>query len=39
MNWTEVKITTNKEGIEPITGLLLNLGITGIQIENPEDFN
>ena len=39
MNWTEVKISTNKEGIEPITGLLLNLGINGIQIENPEDFN
>ncbi len=39
MNWTEVKITTNKDGIEPITGLLLNLGINGIQIENPEDFN
>ena len=39
MNWTEVVITTNKEGIEPITGLLLNLGITGVQIENPDDFN
>lgn len=39
MNWTEVVITTNTAGIEPITGLLLNLGITGVQIENPEDFN
>ena len=39
MNWTEVVITTNKDGIEPITGLLLNLGITGVQIENPDDFN
>lgn len=39
MNWTEVVITTNTEGIEPITGLLLNLGITGVQIENPDDFN
>ncbi|MBR6796048.1 MAG: 50S ribosomal protein L11 methyltransferase [Clostridia bacterium] len=39
MNWTEVVITTNTNGIEPITGLLLNLGITGVQIENPEDFN
>lgn len=39
MNWTEVVITTNTNGIEPITGLLLELGITGVQIENPEDFN
>ncbi len=39
MNWTEVVISTNTAGIEPITGLLLNLGITGVQIENPEDFN
>lgn len=39
MNWTEVVITTNTNGIEPITGLLLDLGITGVQIENPEDFN
>lgn len=39
MNWTEVVITTNTAGIEPITGLLINLGITGVQIENPEDFN
>ena len=39
MNWTEVVISTNSAGIEPITGLLLNLGITGVQIENPEDFH
>lgn len=39
MNWTEVVISTNTAGIEPITGALLNIGITGVQIENPEDFN
>lgn len=39
MNWTEVSITTNKDGIDAITGNLLNIGITGIRIENPDDFN
>lgn len=39
MNWTEVSITTNTEGIEVLTGQLLNIGITGIRIENSEDFN
>ena len=38
MNWTEVKITTNDAGIEPITGILLSIGITGLQIESPSDF-
>lgn len=27
MNWTEVKIYTTSEGIEPLTGNLLSLGI------------
>jgi ribosomal protein L11 methyltransferase len=39
MDWTEIKIKTNSAGIEPLTGALLGIGITGIQIENPEDFN
>ncbi len=39
MNWTEVKITTNQNGIETLTGVLLNIGITGIRIENANDFN
>ncbi len=38
MNWTEVSITTNTEGIEVLTARLLNIGISGIRIENSEDF-
>lgn len=39
MNWTEISITTNSYGIEVLTGTLLNIGITGIRIENSDDFN
>lgn len=39
MNWTEIEITTNSDGIEPLTGVLLNIGINGMQIQNAEDFN
>ena len=39
MNWTEVAIETNSDGIETLTGNLLNIGITGIRIENSDDFN
>lgn len=38
MNWMEISITTNEDGIEVLTGMLLNIGITGIRIENPKDF-
>jgi len=39
MNWTEIAIETNNDGIETLTGNLLNIGITGIRIENSDDFN
>lgn len=39
MNWTEIAIETNPSGIEPLTGNLLNIGITGVQVENSDDFN
>ncbi len=38
MNWFEVKITTVTEAIEAVTGVLLNLGITGFAIEDAKDF-
>ena len=38
MNWTEVKIYTTTEGIEPLTGSLLSLGIQGFMIEDAQDF-
>ena len=39
MNWTEVKIYTTTEGIEPLTGSLLSLGIQGFMIEDAQDFD
>ncbi|WP_296626886.1 50S ribosomal protein L11 methyltransferase [uncultured Negativibacillus sp.] len=39
MNWTEVKIYTTSEGIEPLTGSLLDLGIQGFMIEDAKDFD
>lgn len=38
MNWMEVSIATNDEGIEALTGMLLNIGINGIRVENSKDF-
>lgn len=38
MEWLEVKIITSSCGIEIITGLLFDLGITSIQIEDNEDL-
>lgn len=38
MEWMQISIYTTNEGIEPISGRLYNLGITGIEIEDYEDF-
>ena len=38
MNWIEISITTTSEGIEPVCGNLYQLGITGLQIEDENDF-
>ena len=38
MNWTELKITTTAEGIDPICGVLYDLGITGVEISDKDDF-
>ncbi|MDF2593827.1 MAG: ribosomal protein methyltransferase [Clostridia bacterium] len=39
MNWLEVLIYTSKQGLEVITGILLQLGVTGFVIQDPDDFN
>jgi ribosomal protein L11 methyltransferase len=39
INWVEVEITTNTAGIDPLCGRLLNIGINGFVISDPEDFN
>ena len=38
MNWTEVRIFTTSEGIEPVTGALIALGINGMIVEDRLDL-
>ena len=38
MNWLEVTIYTSKEGLEVLTGILMQMGVTGFVIEDPDDF-
>ena len=38
MNWTEVRIFTTTEGIEPVTGALISLGINGMIVEDSKDL-
>ena len=38
MDWIKVSIYTTSAGIEPVSGRLYQLGITGIEIEDEQDF-
>lgn len=38
MDWIRVSIYTSSEGIEPVSGRLYHLGITGLEIEDEQDF-
>ncbi|MDD6214397.1 MAG: 50S ribosomal protein L11 methyltransferase [Firmicutes bacterium] len=38
MDWIQVTIYTTSAGIEPVSGRLYQLGITGIEIEDEADF-
>ncbi len=38
MDWIKAVIYTTSEGIEPVSGRLYSLGITGIEIEDEQDF-
>ena len=38
MNWTEVNIFTTTEGIDPVCGRLLGVGVTGFVIKDAKDF-
>lgn len=38
MDWLQISIYTTHNGIEAVCGRLLSLGITGIEIEDEEDF-
>lgn len=39
MDWLQVTIFTTTQGIEPVSGRLYQLGITGIEIEDENEFN
>ena len=39
MDWTKVTVYTTTEGIEPVSGRLMQLGITGLVIEDESEFN
>lgn len=38
MDWIKVTIYTTSEGIEPVSGRLYQLGISGLEIEDEKDF-
>ncbi len=38
MNWTEVNVYTTTEGIDPVCGCLLGIGVTGFAIRDSKDF-
>lgn len=38
MNWVEIDIYTTSEGVEPLTGCLLDAGINGFAIKDAADF-
>ena len=39
MDWIKVSIFTTSEGIEPLSGRLYQLGITGLEIEDEKILN
>lgn len=38
MDWTKITIITTPDGIEPVCGRLLNIGINGFEIVDPNEF-
>lgn len=39
MDWIKVTVYTTTAGIEPVSGRLMQLGITGLEIEDENEFN
>ncbi|GFI61682.1 ribosomal protein L11 methyltransferase [Clostridiales bacterium] len=37
-NWIEIFIETAREGFEPVSGIIYQCGITGVVVEDSEDF-
>ena len=38
MNWISVSIQTTPDGIDPVCGVLMNIGVNGFEIEDEGDF-
>lgn len=38
MDWLQITIFTTSDGIDPVSGRLYQLGITGVEIEDEQDF-
>lgn len=38
MDWIQIKIVTTNQGIDPLCGILYDLGITGVEISDKDDF-
>lgn len=38
MEWIEARIYTTRQGIEPVSAVLLEVGITGIQVEDDDEL-
>ncbi|MBR4891225.1 MAG: 50S ribosomal protein L11 methyltransferase [Clostridia bacterium] len=39
MNWLQLSISTTTVGIEPVCAVLMEAGVTGMEIEDKEDFH
>lgn len=39
MEWIQVSITTTPDGIDPLCGILMDIGINGFEIEDEGDFH
>ena len=38
-NWIEIFIETEKEGFEPVSGIIYQCGVTGVMINDKDDFD
>lgn len=38
MNWNEVTIYTKKEALEPLSGVIMDMGITSFVVEDPDEI-
>lgn len=39
MNYTEIRVKTTTEAVEAVSGIFYNMGVSGLVIEDPRDFD